>query len=377
MMAPAIAAQPTGQSVPMGLSATFSVVASGSSLQYQWNRDGAAIAGATGASYVTPATTFGDTGASFTVKVGNSVGSIESAPATLTVTARAPKAGDLRFQQVDAASTVNGYGNAGTGIFSGLNGRMGSTFSPALGTPLVVSGGDCAPGVTNGMGCAWFFSELPLADSSGSPALLAGYGSDFYSSFQVDLQGDPSSLAFGNGVTPVSSASVITSLDLEPADNLFALSWAQSAQAAGFDLAVQTVPPSGLQAAATQAGAGGRVVTAISSDGGQVTFVSYGWQADAATVYEVQVVTATPATAPAAAAGLAAQGYIITATGVADSSGDAYIVGTRVQGDTMARPFTTAQDSAQIEQMWQQGYATVGVVSGPAPGFAMTSLGER
>ncbi len=42
---------------------------------------------------------------------------------------------------------------------------------------------------------------------------------------------------------------------------------------------------------------------------------SYGWQADTATLYETQVVTMSPTDAPIAAAGLAAQGFIITATG--------------------------------------------------------------
>jgi hypothetical protein len=45
VVAPSISDQPLDQSVPMGLSATFSVTATGSSLQYQWARNGAAIAG--------------------------------------------------------------------------------------------------------------------------------------------------------------------------------------------------------------------------------------------------------------------------------------------------------------------------------------------
>ena len=55
VIAPAISTQPTDQSVPMGLTATYSVMATGSSLQYQWAKDGAAIIGATSSSYVTPA----------------------------------------------------------------------------------------------------------------------------------------------------------------------------------------------------------------------------------------------------------------------------------------------------------------------------------
>src|SRR5580704_14587504 len=104
VVAPAITAQPADQSVPMGLSASYSVTATGSSLKYQWAKNGAAIAGATGDTYATPTTAFTDTGASFTVSVSNSAGAISSNAASLTVTARAPAAGDLRFQQVDAAA---------------------------------------------------------------------------------------------------------------------------------------------------------------------------------------------------------------------------------------------------------------------------------
>ena len=78
--------------------------------------------------------------------------------------------------------------------------------------------------------------------------------------------------------------------------------------------------------------------------------------------YESRIVTASPTNAPTAAADLAAQGFIITATGSADDSGNVLLVGTRVQGDTMARPFMAAQGSADIQKMQQQGYANVAVI---------------
>jgi len=85
--APQITQNPQNASVPAGISATFSVTATGSSLSYQWSRNGAAIAGATSASYSTPATTAADSGESFTVVVSNSAGSKTSSAAVLTVTA--------------------------------------------------------------------------------------------------------------------------------------------------------------------------------------------------------------------------------------------------------------------------------------------------
>ena len=81
-----IAVQPLSVTVSAGQTATFSVTAAGSTpLSYQWQENGANITGATSATYTTPATTAADNGAVFTVQVGNSVGSVTSSPATLTV----------------------------------------------------------------------------------------------------------------------------------------------------------------------------------------------------------------------------------------------------------------------------------------------------
>ena len=85
---PAITVQPTNQTVTVGQSASFSVTATGSTpLSYQWQKSGAAISGATAATYSTPASTSADNGAQFNVVVSNSKGSVTSNAATLTVTA--------------------------------------------------------------------------------------------------------------------------------------------------------------------------------------------------------------------------------------------------------------------------------------------------
>jgi hypothetical protein len=85
--APAITTQPASRTVAVGQTATFSVVASGSgTLTYQWSKNGAAIAGATAATYTTPPTTAADNGARFTVAVSNAGGTVVSNAATLTVT---------------------------------------------------------------------------------------------------------------------------------------------------------------------------------------------------------------------------------------------------------------------------------------------------
>jgi outer membrane protein assembly factor BamB len=103
--APQIATQPANQTVSVGQTATFSVVATGATpMQYQWRKNGSAIAGATGSSYLTPATVSGDNGSSFTVVVTNAAGSVTSGTATLTVTAAAAGT-DVTTYKYDAMRT--------------------------------------------------------------------------------------------------------------------------------------------------------------------------------------------------------------------------------------------------------------------------------
>jgi hypothetical protein len=86
--APSITTQPANQTVTAGLTASFTVVATGTApLSYQWHLNGTNIAGATSASYTTPVTTTANSGQQFRVQVTNSVGSTQSTTATLTVTA--------------------------------------------------------------------------------------------------------------------------------------------------------------------------------------------------------------------------------------------------------------------------------------------------
>src|SRR5207245_2509130 len=85
-VAATITTQPVNQTVTAGQTATFTVVASGTApLSYQWQKNGANIAGATSSSYTTPATAIADSGATFDVVVSNSVGNATSNLATLTV----------------------------------------------------------------------------------------------------------------------------------------------------------------------------------------------------------------------------------------------------------------------------------------------------
>ena len=90
-VAPTITQQPANLTVTTGQTATFTVAATGTApLAYQWQRNGADIAGATTTSYTTAATVLGDSGAVFRARATNAFGSATSNSATLTVGASAP-----------------------------------------------------------------------------------------------------------------------------------------------------------------------------------------------------------------------------------------------------------------------------------------------
>jgi len=82
--APVITSHPANVTVSAGQTATFTVGATGATA-YQWKKNGLSITGATGPTYTTPAVTSSDNGASFTVTVSNSAGSVTSNAARLTV----------------------------------------------------------------------------------------------------------------------------------------------------------------------------------------------------------------------------------------------------------------------------------------------------
>ncbi len=137
-VAPTITTQPANQTVTIGQTATFSVVASGTApLTYQWKKNGTAISGATSASYTTPATVIGDNGALFSVVVTNAAGSVTSNNATLTVTA----AGTA--PTITALSPKSG----GTGPWASYVSITGTNFA-TTGTVTVTFGGIAAPYVS-------------------------------------------------------------------------------------------------------------------------------------------------------------------------------------------------------------------------------------
>ena len=148
---------------------------------------------------------------------------------------------------------------------------------------------------------------------------------------------------------------VFTSLDLEPAQSAYAVSWVKTTQTGGFDYRMDPVVPAGtdqpaqIQAQATLDGTESRVITAVSFDAsGNAILISYGWTDDTSTEYEDETEVVAPgsgvsANVLAAATTLANNGYIISAFGGNDIDG--YIlIGMRVKGDSLPRPLGNYPD---------------------------------
>ena len=86
LVAPSILSQPQDRSAFIDQTATFSVSAQGTApLQYQWQREEQDIVGANSASYTTDTLVATDDGTLFSVDITNSVGTVTSNTAQLTV----------------------------------------------------------------------------------------------------------------------------------------------------------------------------------------------------------------------------------------------------------------------------------------------------
>ncbi|HSQ71315.1 MAG TPA: hypothetical protein VLM87_02745 [Rubrivivax sp.] len=108
-IAPSIATQPQAQTVQPGQPASFSVIAQGSQpLQYQWQRDGVDIVGATAASFTTAAVSAVDAGSRYRVVVRNPGGEVSSTEASLNVDGGGPVV--LGILQIGVASPGQNVG---------------------------------------------------------------------------------------------------------------------------------------------------------------------------------------------------------------------------------------------------------------------------
>src|SRR2546430_1219231 len=216
-VAPTITTQPANQTVTAGQTATLAVVAGGTApLSYQWQKNGANIAGATAASYTTPATTTADSGSTFAVVVSNSAGTVTSAAATLTVNpAPAPA---IQVNPINFGSNVVGTNlsqaliikNTGTATLTITQiTETGSAFFSVSGftLPLNVNAGQqttitvafLPTSVGPASGSISITSNAPTSPTS---VALSGIGI----AATLTLGINPTSLSFGNVTTGTSSA---------------------------------------------------------------------------------------------------------------------------------------------------------------------------
>lgn len=338
-----IVTQPLSQTVPLGASATFTVKATGDGpLSYQWTRNGAEVDGAVGASYTIASLTSTDNGASYAVRIKDQNGKATSTSALLTAGTRSPAAGDLRlllFQQ----ATASGLGDSSES--SSLSPNTAALYPGAVGSPLELgSAAVCKAGVEYGCGWNFFVESLPTSQNG----LTMLYQGRDYQHFESDLD------------TISAPNVVIHSLDLEPDNRAYAVSWVSTLADGGFDLRREVVASAEVDAAVAQDGNESRVVTAVSFDcNGQANVLSYGWTGDTRTVFETRTRLTTIDSVVKEAQNLAAAGYIISAFGGNDANGY-LLVGTRVQGDTIPRTLsvTTAVSSYSTSSAKQTAYST-------------------
>ncbi|PYK93579.1 MAG: hypothetical protein DME36_08960 [Verrucomicrobia bacterium] len=217
---PMITIQPGNQTVVAGQSSTFAVTAGGTApMSYQWQKNGASIAGATSASYTTPATTTTDNGSTFRVVVSNAAGTITSTTATLTVAALAGPGIQVSSNSINFGNDPVGTNtsqtlvvtNTGTAALSVTQvTASGSTAFTVggLSLPMSVSPGQKATITANflpaSIGAA--SGSLSIASSaSATPTSIALSGSGLAATYTLNVS--PTSLNFGNVTTGTSSTS--------------------------------------------------------------------------------------------------------------------------------------------------------------------------
>jgi hypothetical protein len=354
-----IVAQPVSITIPLGLTGTFTITVTGTPpLSYQWSENGSTIPGATGASYSTPSIQTSDNNASYTVTVSNSVNSVTSNVATVTVSARAPEAGDLRFQQVDSSALAVQTPELSTVLGPGEI----ATFPDSLGTPLQIGYGGCYPGIA--LDCAWPI-EINNVPAKATTSTLLYVGGE-YGDFESDL----ASMNTPNAV--------MTSLDFQPGDNAYGAEWYQTTGAGGFDLIERVVAPSDIASVVAQDGANSRVITAVSFDAsGQAHRFSYGWQGDSTTAFDTNIMTVTGDEVASAAVELSGHGYVITAFG-GDLTNGFVLIGAKVHGDSLPRNLYIFAEDPALAVNGPRGsgifYAPVGRLNLPTDGTAYGSL---
>ncbi|MGC2790735.1 MAG: hypothetical protein WA899_01840, partial [Candidatus Sulfotelmatobacter sp.] len=212
--------QPADQAVPIGRTATFTVVATGPSLTYQWSSKGADIPEATAASYTTPTVSLADTGTEYQVTVSSGSDSLTSNVATLTAGPRAPAIGDVRYLLWQQAGPAMNPPPDNAGVFGE---GISFTATNALGAPINMLGG---------AECGWNFIYLAV------PSSMNGEYTSYYE------QGSTSQGSWQSYLASLNEPDiVIISTDLEWATCGEIVAAYVQVQAGGFDYKKEEVAP--------------------------------------------------------------------------------------------------------------------------------------
>jgi hypothetical protein len=138
VVAPAITTQPIALAVTEGQAAKFSVTATGSTLSYQWTKNGVALPAANASSYTISATSL-DSAGTYAAVVSNSAGSVTSNTANLTVAARpvteAPSATTTAL--VPTSYSARGQNGTKEGVANLFDGKTATKWLDFSGTSWV------------------------------------------------------------------------------------------------------------------------------------------------------------------------------------------------------------------------------------------------
>ena len=384
-VAPSITSQPANQSVTAGQSATFTVAATGTApLSYQWQKNGAAISGATSTSYTTPATTANDNGSTFQVVVTNSVSSITSSAASLTVTAT-PVPPGITAQPVGATVTAG----------------QTATFS--------VAASGSAP-----LSYQWEKNGGAISGATGaSYTTPATSTSDNGSAFQVVISNTAGTITSSAAILTVNAATVAPTFTSQPASTTVT-----AGQTATFSVAASGTQPftyqwqkngaaiSGATAssyttpATTTADNGSKFTVVVSNSAGSSTSAAAVLTVNAApvapsitaqpasvTVTAGQTATFTVAasgTAPlsyqwskngAAISGATSTSYTTPATATTDNGSQFLVVVTNATGSAMSTVATLTVNPAPVAPSITTQPASVTVTAGQTATFSVVASG--
>ena len=217
---PTISTQPASQTVTAGQTATFAVVAAGTApLGYQWQKSGANIAGASSASYTTPATTTSDSASTFQVVVSNTVGTVTTAAATLTVNPAPAPAIQMSSTSFNFGNDVVGSNSTQVLIIKNTGtADLTITQVTATGSAFSVSGFLLPLNVNAGQQATITVAFQPTAvgpvsgtiaivsNAPTSPTSVALTGTGIAAILTLSI--NPTSLNFGNVTTATSSATL-------------------------------------------------------------------------------------------------------------------------------------------------------------------------